>query len=339
MIVILKPHSTETEIQTVIDEVEKLGYTPHPIRGALQTVVAAIGDERVHQTLESLNALPQVERVLRVQKRYKLVSRESVETDTVIDVDGVKVGGKNFVIMAGPCSVESEDQLLATARAVRKRGASILRGGAYKPRTSPYEFQGLGKEGLRILDLARRETGLKIITEVLSERDVEHVAEAADILQIGARNAQNFQLLIECAKSRKPVLLKRGMNQRIEEWLLAAEYLLANGNSRVLLCERGIRTFETYTRNTLDLAAVAIAKKESHLPVIVDPSQGCGRSDLVKVLCRGAAAVGADGLLIEVHPNPAEALSDGQQQIDFSTFGDLVTELAPFLQAAGRQLG
>jgi 3-deoxy-7-phosphoheptulonate synthase len=338
MIVILKPHSTETEIQVVIEEVEKLGYTPHPIRGALQTVVAAIGDERVHQTLESLNALPQVERVLRVQKRYKLVSRESAESDTVVDVDGVKVGGKNFVIMAGPCSVESEDQLLATARAVRKRGASILRGGAYKPRTSPYEFQGLGKEGLRILDLARRETGLKIITEVLSERDVEHVAEAADILQIGARNAQNFQLLIECAKSRKPVLLKRGMNQRIEEWMLAAEYLLANGNSRVLLCERGIRTFETYTRNTLDLAAVAIAKKESHLPVIVDPSQGCGRADLVKVLCRGATAVGADGLLIEVHPNPAEALSDGQQQVDFSTFGDLVTELAPFLQAAGRTL-
>jgi 3-deoxy-7-phosphoheptulonate synthase len=339
MIVILKPHSTETEIQNVIEEVAKLGYTPHPIRGALQTVVAAIGDERVHQTLESLNALPQVERVLRVQKRYKLVSRESAEGDTVVDVDGIKVGGKDFVIMAGPCSVESEEQLLATARAVRKRGACILRGGAYKPRTSPYEFQGLGKEGLRILDLARRETGLKIITEVLSERDVEHVAEVADILQIGARNAQNFQLLIECARSRKPVLLKRGMNQRIEEWMLAAEYLLANGNSRVLLCERGIRTFETYTRNTLDLAAVAVAKKESHLPVIVDPSQGCGRADLVKVLCRGAVAVGADGLLIEVHPNPAEALSDGQQQVDFSTFGDLVAELGPFLQAAGRLLG
>jgi 3-deoxy-7-phosphoheptulonate synthase len=240
--------------------------------------------------------------------------------------------------MAGPCSVESEDQLLATARAVHNRGATIVRGGAYKPRTSPYEFQGLGKEGLRILDLARRETGLKIITEVLSERDVEHVADTADILQIGARNAQNFQLLIECAKSRKPVLLKRGMSQRIEEWLLAAEYLLANGNPDVMLCERGIRTFETYTRNTLDLAAVAIAKKESHLPVIVDPSQGCGRADLVKVLCRGAVAMGADGLLIEVHPNPTEALSDGQQQIDFSVFGDLMAEVVPFLNAAGRVL-
>src|ERR1700746_531552 len=338
MIVILKPHSTEPEIQVVIEEVEKLGYTPHPLRGPRQPLCPAVGDERVNQTLESLNALPQVERVLRVQKRYKLVSRESADSDTVVDVDGVKVGGDNLLIMAGPCSVESEDQLLATARAVRKRGASILRGGAYKPRTSPYEFQGLGKEGLRILDLARRETGLKIITEVLSERDVEHVAQAADILQIGARNAQNFQLLIECAKSHKPVLLKRGMNQKIEEWMLAAEYLLANGNSRVLLCERGIRTFETYTRNTLDLAAVAIAKKESHLPVIVDPSQGCGRAGLVSVFCRGGFAMGADGLLIEVHPNPAEALSDGQQQIGFDLSGDWVAELKPFLQAANRQL-
>jgi 3-deoxy-7-phosphoheptulonate synthase len=336
MIVILKPHSTEQQIRDVIDEVAKLGYTPHPIHGALQTVVAAIGDERTHLTLESLDALPQVERVLRVQKRYKMVSRESSETDTVIDVNGIRIGGENFVVMAGPCSVESEEQLLATARAVSKRGATVLRGGAYKPRTSPYEFQGLGKEGLRILDLARQETGLKIVTEVLSERDVEHVADTADILQIGARNAQNFQLLVECAKSRKPVLLKRGMSQRIEEWLLAAEYLLANGNPDVMLCERGIRTFETYTRNTLDLAAVAIAKKESHLPVIVDPSQGCGRADLVKVLCRGAVAMGADGLLIEVHPNPTEALSDGQQQIDFSVFGDLMAELAPFLKAAGR---
>ena len=338
MIVILKPNSSEQQIQDVIEEVAKLGYTPHPIRGALQTVVAAIGDERTRHTLESLNVLPQVERVLRVQKRYKLVSRESADGDTVIDVDGIRIGGNNFVVMAGPCSVESEEQLLATARSVRKRGASILRGGAYKPRTSPYEFQGLGKEGLRILDLARRETGLKIITEVLSERDVQHVSETADILQIGARNAQNFQLLIECAKSQKPVLLKRGMSQRIEEWFLAAEYLLANGNPNVLLCERGIRTFENYTRNTLDLAAVAIARKESHLPVIVDPSQGCGRADLVKVLCRGAVAMGANGLLIEVHPNPAEALSDGQQQVDFSTFGDLVTELTPFLDAAGQTL-
>jgi 3-deoxy-7-phosphoheptulonate synthase len=232
--------------------------------------------------------------------------------------------------------VESEEQLLATARAVKAAGASILRGGAYKPRTSPYEFQGMGKEGLRLLQLARKETGLKIITEVLSERDVEFVAENSDILQIGARNAQNFQLLIEAAKSQKPVLLKRGMSERIEEWLLGAEYILAHGNHRVLLCERGIRTFETYTRNTLDLAAVAIAKKESHLPVIVDPSQGCGRADLVKVLCQGAVAMGADGLLIEVHPNPAEALSDGQQQVNFDGFKELAESLDVLLKAMNR---
>src|ERR1700756_2413054 len=338
MIVILKSGTAKEQISEVIQEVQKLGYPPHPIYGELQTVIAAIGDERTHHTLESLSVLPQVERVLPVQKRYKLVSRESRTENPVVDVDGVLIGGDPFVIMAGPCSVESEDQLIATARAVRASGAKILRGGAYKPRTSPYEFQGLGREGLRLLNLAKKETGLKIITEVLSERDVEHVSDTADVLQVGARNAQNFRLLIECARSRKPILLKRGMSERIEEWLLAAEYILSQGNPNVLLCERGIRTFETYTRNTLDLAAVAIAKNESHLPVVVDPSQGCGRADLVKALCRGAVALGADGLLIEVHPNPAEALSDGQQQIGFDLFGELVTELRPFLTAANRRL-
>jgi 3-deoxy-7-phosphoheptulonate synthase len=338
MIIVLRPHTPRHLIEEVISEVAKLGYEPAPIHGATQTIVAAIGDESTHQNLESLTALPQVERVLRVQKRFKLASRESQSTDSVVDVDGVKIGGGHFAMMAGPCSVESEEQLLTTARAVKSAGAKILRGGAYKPRTSPYEFQGLGKEGLRLLELARRETGLKIITEVLSERDVEHVAATADILQIGARNAQNFQLLIECAKSGKAVLLKRGMSERIEEWLLAAEYLLAHGNPKVILCERGIRTFETYTRNTLDLAAVAIAKKESHLPVVVDPSQGCGRSDLVTELCKGAVALGADGLLVEVHPNPAEAMSDGQQQVDFHAFRGLIEGIQPFLQATGRTL-
>jgi 3-deoxy-7-phosphoheptulonate synthase len=338
MIVILKPRTPKEQIEEVILEVEKLGYTPHPIYGELQTVVAAIGDERTHHTLESLNVLPQVERVLRVQKRYKLVSRESRAESSIVNVDGIEVGGTKVALMAGPCSVESEEQLIATARAVKANGATILRGGAYKPRTSPYEFQGLGKEGLKMLATAKQETGLKIITEILSERDVEHVAETADILQIGARNAQNYQLLIECAKVRKPILLKRGMSEKIEEWLLAAEYILANGNPDVLLCERGIRTFETYTRNTLDLSAVAIAKKESHLPVIVDPSQGCGRADLVKVLCRGAIALGADGLLIEVHPHPAEALSDGQQQVDFDVFAELVAELRPIVAAVDRTL-
>ena len=338
MIIVIRPHTPADKVEEVIREVAALGYAPNPIRGDHQTVVAAIGDEVTHVSLESLTALPQVERVIRVQKRYKLASRESHPHPTIIDVGGVRIGGDEFVLMAGPCSVESEEQLMATARAVKAAGATVLRGGAYKPRTSPYEFQGLGPEGLRLLAAARKETGLRIITEVLSERDVETVAGTADILQLGARNSQNFQLLIACARSGKPILLKRGMSMRIEEWLLAAEYLLAHGNPNVILCERGIRTFENYTRNTLDLAAVAIAKQETHLPVVVDPSQGCGRADLVKVLCRGAVAVGADGLLIEVHPNPAEALSDGQQQLDPPSFASLVADLGPYLSAAGRVL-
>ena len=334
MIIVLKPNTPSDQIDAVIQEVVRLGYEPRPIYGVEQTVIAAIGDERTHHTLESLSVLPQVDKVMRVQKRYKLVSRESHPADTVIDVDGLKVGAGNVVVMAGPCSVENEEQLLATARAVKAAGATVLRGGAYKPRTSPYEFQGLGPEGLRLLQLAKKETGLKIITEVLSERDVERVAAAADILQIGARNAQNFQLLIEAARSGKPVLLKRGLSQKIEEWLLSAEYILSHGNPNVMLCERGIRTFETYTRNTLDLAAVAAAKIESHLPVIVDPSQGAGRASLVQMLCQAAAAVGGDGLLIEVHPNPAEAMSDGAQQVDFDAFARLMKVLPPFVAAA-----
>jgi 3-deoxy-7-phosphoheptulonate synthase len=333
MIIVIKPHTSRAQIDEVIAEVQKLGYDPRPIFGTELTVIAAIGDETTHHRLESLNAMPQVEKVMAVQKRFKLVSRESHPGNSIIDVDGVKIGGDNFVLMAGPCSVESEEQLLSTARAVKAAGATILRGGAFKPRTSPYEFQGLGSEGLRLLSLAKKETGLKIITEVLSERHVEEVCTHADILQIGARNAQNFQLLIECARSGKPILLKRGLSEKIDEWLLGAEYILAHGNANVMFCERGIRTFETYTRNTLDLAAVAAVKKESHLPVIVDPSQGCGRADLVRAMCKGAVAMGADGLLIEVHPHPAEALSDGQQQVDFAGFASLVKELQPFLHA------
>lgn len=337
MIVIIKPHTPAERIDEVVAEVEKLGYAAHPIRGALQTVVAAIGDETTHHTLESLNALPQVERVMPVQKRYKLVSRESRPDSTIIDVDGVPVGGPHFTMIAGPCSVESEEQLLTTAHAVKAAGATMLRGGAYKPRTSPYEFQGLGKEGLRLLQLAKKETGLKIVTEVLSELEVDLIAEHADVLQIGARNAQNFRLLVAAARTGKPILLKRGLSQRIEEWLLGAEYILSAGNGNVMLCERGIRTFETYTRNTLDLAAVAVAKRETHLPVIVDPSQGCGRAELVPTLCAGAVAMGADGLIIEVHPNPAKALSDGQQQVDFTLFARMMNDLKPFLQATQRQ--
>jgi 3-deoxy-7-phosphoheptulonate synthase len=338
MIVVLKPNLELAEVEKVIAEVAKLGYEPRPIHGKIQTVIAAIGDENTHQSLETLSSWPQVEHVHRVQKRYKLVSREAKKgKDTIVKVHGQEIGaGKKFCFMAGPCSVESEEQLMSTAKAVKAQGATFLRGGAYKPRTSPYEFQGLAKEGLRLLSQARKEYGLGIVTEVLSERDVELVAEHADILQIGARNAQNFSLITEAARSGKAILLKRGMTMRIEEWLLAAEYVLAHGNPNVILCERGIRTFETFTRNTLDLGAAAIVKMESHLPVVIDPSQGCGRADLVVELCKAAVALDADGLLIEVHPNPAEAWSDGQQQVDFALYAKLAKELKPFITAVGR---
>jgi 3-deoxy-7-phosphoheptulonate synthase len=247
------------------------------------------------------------------------------------------IGGKKIQIMAGPCSVENERQLLGTAHAVKKAGATFLRGGAFKPRTSPYEFQGLGLKGLKMLAKARRETGLSVITELLSESHAGLVAEYTDIIQIGARNAQNFQLLIAAAKTGKPVLLKRGLSMRVEEWLLAGEYVLSTGNPNLLFCERGIRTFETYTRNTLDLSAIPIIKQESHCPIIIDPSQGAGRADLVAALCKGAVAMGADGLLIEVHPNPAEAWSDGAQQLTLDSFAKLMEDLKPFIAAAGRE--
>src|SRR5437016_4830471 len=272
-----------------------------------------------------------------VQKRYKLVSREAHPTCSTIAVGKHLIGGKKFHVMAGPCSVESETQLLKTAEAVKASGATILRGGAFKPRTSPYEFQGLGEKGLKLLAKARRLTGLAVVTELLSENHAEMVAEYTDIIQIGARNSQNFQLLIAAAKTGKPILLKRGLSMKIEEWLLAGEYVLAHENCNLIFCERGIRTFETYTRNTLDLSAIPIIKKESHCPVVIDPSQGAGRADLVKAMCKGAVAMGADALLIEVHPNPAEALSDGTQQVSLEMFAELMQELRPLILAAGRE--
>ncbi len=316
---------------------KKLGYKPHVIRGVERTVIGAIGDERTHQSLETLTTWPQVEKVMPVQKRYKLVSREGHRSNSTIDVRGNTIGGKKLQVMAGPCSVESEIQLLTTAEAVKKSGATILRGGAFKPPTSPYEFQGLGAKGLKLLAKARRETGLAIITELLSEDHAELVAEYTDIIQIGARNAQNFQLLIAAARTGKPVLLKRGLSMKIEEWLLAGEYVLAHGNPNLFFCERGIRTFETYTRNTLDLSTIPIIKQESHCPIVIDPSQGAGRSDLVIALCKGAVAMGADALLIEVHPSPCEAWSDGAQQVTLEGFARLMEELKPFIAAAGRE--
>jgi 3-deoxy-7-phosphoheptulonate synthase len=338
MIIVLKPNITRTQERDVLTEIRKLGYTPHVMRGVARVVIGAIGDERTNQSLETLMTWPQVESVMPVQKRFKLVSREAHPQDSTVKVGkGVIIGGKKLQVMAGPCSVENEKQLMTTAVAVKQAGATVLRGGAFKPRTSPYEFQGLGEKGLKLLAKARKETGLPVITELLSQSHAELVAEYADILQIGTRNAQNFQLLIAAAKTGKPVLLKRGMSMRIEEWLLAGEYILANENPNLLFCERGIRTFETYTRNTLDLSAVPIIKREAHSPVVVDPSQGAGRSDLVAAMCKGAVAMGADALLIEVHPNPAEAWSDGAQQVTLDGFARLMEELKPFITAAGRE--
>ena len=336
MIIVLKPRITRKEEADVLKEIKRLGYRPHIMRGVAHTVIGAIGDERTHRTLEVLASWPQVESVMPVQKRYKLVSREAHPADSTINVRGVVLGGRKFHVMAGPCSVESEKQLLTTAHAVRKAGATILRGGAFKPRTSPYEFQGLGEKGLKLLAKARKETGLPIITELLSEHHASLVAEYADILQIGTRNAQNFQLLIAAARTGKPVLLKRGLSMKIEEWLLAGEYVLAHENPKLMFCERGVRTFETYTRNMLDLSAIPIIKRESHCPVVIDPSQGVGRADLVSAMCKGAVAMGADALLIEVHPSPDHALSDGFQSLTFDNFRALMAAVPLVARAVGR---
>lgn len=339
MIIVLKPGISKKSERAVLQEIRQLGYTPHVMRGVARTVIGAIGDELTHANLEALaTQFPHaVESVMPIQKRYKLVSREAHPSNSTIRVRDLVIGGSKVHVMAGPCSVESEKQLLSTAEAVRAAGATVLRGGAFKPRTSPYEFQGLGEKGLKLLAKARRLTGLAIVTELLSEQHVEMVAEYTDIIQIGARNAQNFQLLIAAAKTGKPVLLKRGLSMKIEEWLLAGEYVLANENPNLMFCERGIRTFETYTRNTLDLSTIPIIKREAHSPVVIDPSQGAGRADLVITMCKGALAMGADALLIEVHPNPAEAWSDGAQQVSLDGFTRLMKEVQPFIAAAGRE--
>jgi 3-deoxy-7-phosphoheptulonate synthase len=338
MIIVLKPGISKKQETTVLREIRKRGYRPHVMRGVARIVIGAIGDELTHQSLETLAMVfPQiVESVTPVQKRYKLVSREAHPQNSTVRVREHLIGGKTFHVMAGPCSVESETQLLETAAAVKAAGATVLRGGAFKPRTSPYEFQGLGQKGLKLLAKARKETGLAIITELLSEDHVGLVAEYTDIIQIGARNSQNFQLLIAAARTGKPILLKRGLSMKIEEWLLAGEYVLANENANLMFCERGIRTFETYTRNTLDLSAVPIIKQESHCPIVIDPSQGAGRADLVKAMCKGAVAMGADALLIEVHPSPVEAWSDGAQQLSLAAFAQLMQDLRPLILAAGR---
>jgi 3-deoxy-7-phosphoheptulonate synthase len=338
MIIVLRPHPTNKDVKTVESHVRQLGYHPHTIRGVIRTVIAAVGDETVNQSLETLDSLPCVERVIPIQKRFKLVSREAQERTTVVRVGNLEIGAGIFHVIAGPCSVESLGQMRGIARNVAKSGATLLRGGAFKPRTSPYDFQGFGAKALGILARVRAETGMPIVSEVVREADLDQMVDAVDILQIGARNALNYSLLEAVAKSGKPVLLKRGLASTIEEWLLAAEYLAKNGNHNIILCERGIRTFEDATRNTLDLSAVAVAKLECNLPVFVDPSHAAGRRDLIPALSRAAIAAGADGLMVEVHPHPDEACSDPAQQLTPHQFTALMKDIRPFVKAAGMKM-
>jgi 3-deoxy-7-phosphoheptulonate synthase len=337
LIVVMRSGAGREEVRAVIARLEALGFAAHLSEGKERTVIGAIGDRSVLEAA-SLEAMPGVERLVPIRQPFKLASREFQRESTVVSVGGVAVGGDGVVVMAGPCAVESHDQLMATAAAVKAAGAHVLRGGAFKPRSSPYTFQGMEEEGLRILAEARERYGLPVVTEVMSPEAVELVAEYADCLQIGTRNMQNFQLLREAGRSRRPVLLKRGMAATVQEWLMAAEYILSEGNRQVILCERGIRTFETATRNTLDLNAVPVAKELSHLPVIVDPSHGTGRATLVPPLARAALAAGADGLMVEVHPNPAEALSDGVQSLTPQDFERMMADLGRVAEAVGRRL-
>jgi 3-deoxy-7-phosphoheptulonate synthase len=327
VIIVMKKNATEGQIDHVIRWIESVGYSAHPSRGVEQTIIGAVGDERGKAYLKYAEVLSGVDKVLPILKPYKLASRESREGNTVISVGDVEIGGSQFVVMAGPCSIESEEQMMESAYIVKKGGAQILRGGAFKPRTSPYSFQGMEEEGLKILEKARAKTGMPVITEVLNTIDVDLVEAYTDIIQIGARNVQNFALLKKVGQSRKPVLLKRGMMTTIEELLMSAEYILSEGNDQVILCERGIRTFETATRNTLDISAVPVLKELTHLPVIVDPSHAAGNWKYVIPLSRAAMAVGADGLLVEVHPEPEKAISDGSQSLKPEKFYKLMEEI------------
>jgi 3-deoxy-7-phosphoheptulonate synthase len=337
MMIIMDEGATEEEGAHVVARLAEVGATGHVSRGDRVTVIGAIGD-REEITALPLEACPGVDRVVAILKPYKLVSREFHPADTVIDVRGVKVGGGHFALIAGPCSIENEEQVMAAARAVKEHGGSMLRGGAFKPRSSPYSFQGLGVEGLRLLAAAREETGLPIVTELMDPRDLEPVLEYADVIQIGARNMQNFQLLSECGQVEKPILLKRGLAATIEEWLMAAEYIVKEGNRRVILCERGIRTFETATRNTFDVSAVPVVKLASHLPILVDPSHATGRPELVLPLSLAGIAAGADGVLIETHPNPEQALSDGPQSISTAAFAEYAARVHDLVAWVGKRV-
>lgn len=340
MIIVLNAHATKEQVAHVEERLTNLGYSIHPIYGVEKTVIGAVGspESDKEEVAAQLRGLAYVEEVMLILRPYKFVSREAKSLASVVSVDGVEVGGKKIVMMAGPCTVETAEQVMVTAKAVKDAGATILRGGAYKPSTSPYSFQGLGEEGLRILADAKRETGLRIVTEVMDPRAVEQVSRYADLLQIGTRNMQNYDLLKEVGLGKTPVLLKRGMSAKLDEWLHAAEYICVKGNPNVILCERGIRTFEPYTRNTLDLSAIPAIKHLSHLPIIVDPSQGTGRWNLVSPMSLASIACGADGLIVEVHPDPEQAVKDGAQSLKIEKFQRLMADLRPVVEAVGRSL-
>jgi 3-deoxy-7-phosphoheptulonate synthase len=337
MLVVMRQDATPDEIRGVVEAVEARGYKAHPIPGAQRTAIGITGNKGAEEA-PVFETLPGVLEVIPVTHAYKLVSREVKPDDTVVNVGGVPVGGPGLAVVAGPCAVESREQLLTVARAVKAAGAQLLRGGAYKPRTSPYSFQGLGEEGLKLLAEARDATGLPVVTEALDSESMDLVERYADAIQIGARNMQNFSLLKRAGRARKPVILKRGMSATLEEFLMSAEYILAEGNYQVILCERGVRTFSDHSRNTLDLAVVPAVKRMSHLPILVDPSHGTGRREKVAPLSRAAAAVGADGVMIEVHHDPNRALSDGPQSITPDMFEELMRELRQIAPVIGRKL-
>ena len=333
MIISMKHGATQEEIDHVCELLQESGFKAHPIEGEERVVIGAVGSaDRKQQVMEHVEAAPGVESVVPVSQPFKFVSKESRPEKTHIKVNGCAIGGGDFIVFAGPCSVESESQMIETAEAVKKAGAHILRGGAFKPRTSPYDFQGLEEVGLKFLQKASERTGLPFCTEVMSEQDVDLVAEYSNILQVGARNMQNFTLLKRLGKISKPVMLKRGLSSTIKEFLLSAEYIVTSGNPNVFLCERGVRTFETYTRNTLDISAVPVLNELSHLPVVVDPSHATGKRSLVSSMCKASIASGADGLMVEVHPNPEKALSDGPQSLTLPMFAKLMKDLQPWLE-------
>ncbi|MGK2944645.1 MAG: 3-deoxy-7-phosphoheptulonate synthase [Desulfuromonadales bacterium] len=339
MIIVMRKGASKDNLAEVKKRIRELGYQPHVIHGETRNVVGAVGDERGKDILQSIESMPGVESVVPILKPYKLASKEvKPEPTTVEIVPGVTVGGDTLTVMAGPCSVESEAQILETARAVKAAGATVLRGGAFKPRTSPYSFQGMEEDGLRLLALAREATGLPIVTEVVNPRDVELVARYADIMQVGARNIQNFALLKMLGQIDKPVLLKRGMATTIQELLMSAEYILSEGNRRVILCERGIRTFETATRNTLDISAIPVLREQTHLPIIIDPSHATGHASLVPSMCYASVAAGCDGLIVEVHPSPETAASDGPQSLRPAEFQIMMLKLAEYAKVVGKKL-